>query len=51
MVVFGQSGCIRAKLVIIGQKLFYSVKTACIRAKVVLFGQSHCIHAKVVVIG
>ena len=42
MVVFGQSGCIRAKVVVFGQ-------TGCIRAEVVLFvqkrvvfGQSSC---------
>ena len=43
MVVFGQSGCIRAKLL-------YLDKSGCIRAKVVefvvLFGQSGCIRAK-----
>ena len=38
MVVFGQSGCIRAKVVVIGQKWFYSGKKDCIQAKVVVFG-------------
>ena len=45
MVVFGQSGCIRAKWVVIEQKwlfsgkLLYSGKSGCIRAKVVLSGK------------
>ena len=50
MVVFGQSGCIRAKMVVIKQKWLYlgksgsiSGKSSCIRAKVVLFGESGCI--------
>ena len=34
-----QSGCIRAKVVVIGEN-------GCIRAKVVVFGQSGCIWAK-----
>ena len=50
MVVFGQSSCIRAKLVVIGQKQFYSVKSGSTRAIVVL-GQSCCIRVKVVVLG
>ena len=45
MVVFGQSGCIRAKVDLIGQggfnreKRLYSGKGCCIRAKIVVFGQ------------
>ena len=45
MVVFGQSGCIRAKVDVIGQggfnrvKWLYSGKVFCIRAKMVVFGQ------------
>ena len=59
LVVFGQCGRIRAKVVVFGQKWFlsgksgcirdksgcirenwlYSVKTCCIRAKVIVFGQ------------
>ena len=50
MVVFGQSGCVRAKVVVIGQRWLYSGKNCCIRAKVVVFGQSGCICAKVVLI-
>ena len=50
IVVFWQSGCIRAKVVLFGkvvvfeQKLLYS-------DKVVVFGQSGCIFAKVVLFG
>ena len=40
MVVFGQSCCIRAKLVVIEQKLLYSSKSGSIRAKVFQFGQN-----------
>ena len=49
MVVFLQSGCIRAKIVVFGQKLLYSGKivvfgqNGSIRAKVILFEQSGCI--------
>ena len=39
------------KLVVFGQKWFYSGKSDCIEAKVVAFGESCCIRAKVVVIG
>ena len=39
-----QSGCIRAKMVVFGQKLMYSSKSVCIRAKVVVFGQK-CLHS------
>ena len=45
MVVFGQSGFNRPRVVVIGQKLFYSGKWfylgkgGCIREKVVLLGQ------------
>ena len=64
MVVIRQSGCIRAKVVVFGQKMLYSGKSGCVHAKwlclgkVVVFGQklfysgkSACIVAKVVVIG
>ena len=33
MVVFGQNSCIRKKVVVIEQKLLYSNKSCCIRAK------------------
>ena len=45
MVVFGQSGCIRAKIVlfgkevVLGQKWLYSCKSGYNRAKVVVIGQ------------
>ena len=39
MVVFGQSGCFRAKVVVIGQNMLYSRKNGCIRKKEVVFGQ------------
>ena len=45
VVVLGQSGCIRAKVDLIGQggfnraKWLYSEKGCCIRAKIVVFGQ------------
>ena len=51
----GKSGCIRAKVVVFGQKWLYSGKSSCILAKVVVFGQkwffpckSRCIQEKVV---
>ena len=56
MVVLGQSGCIRAKVFVFGQKWLYSWKVAvfgqsgCIRAKVVVFVKIGCIRAKVVVV-
>ena len=39
MVVIGQHGCNRTKVVVFGKKLLHS-------GKVVLFGQSGCIRAK-----
>ena len=39
VVVFGQNGCIRAKVVVVGQNWIYSGKSGSIRAKVVVFGQ------------
>ena len=33
LVVFGQRSCIWAKVVVVGQKLLYSGKGCCIRAK------------------
>ena len=46
MVVIGQNCCIRARIVLIGQKWFSSSKTCSFRAKVVVLGQSGCIMAK-----
>ena len=58
MVVFGQSCCIRSKVVVFGQNWVYSCKSGSIKAKVVVFGQklfysgkSGCIRAKIVVLG
>ena len=57
MVAFGQTGCSRAnwlysgKVVLFVQKWLYSLKRACIRAKVNVVGQSGFIEAKVVLIG
>ena len=48
MVVFRQSGCIRAKVVAFGQKWLFSGKSGCIRIKDVVFGQSGCIRVKLV---
>ena len=42
MVVFGQSGCIRAKVVVLGQKWFSSVKSGCIRENWFYLGKSGC---------
>ena len=51
MIVFGQSGCIRLKVVVFDQKWLYPGKNVCIRDKVAVFGQSGCILAKMVVFG
>ena len=54
MALFGQSGCIRTKMVVFGQKLLFSDKSDCVFGqglfysfeKVVFFGKSGCIRAK-----
>ena len=46
MDVLGQSGCIRAKVVVVGKKWLYSGITVVFGEKVVVFGQSSCIRAK-----
>ena len=51
MVVFVESGCIRAKIVVFEQKMLYSGRSGCIRAKVVVFWQDCCIRAKIAVVG
>ena len=51
MVVFEQSGCIRAKVNLFGHKWLYSGKKCSDRAEVVLFGQKWLYLGKVVVIG
>ena len=45
----GKTCCSRAKVLLFGQKWFYSGKSGSIRAKVAVFGQNACIRAKVVV--
>ena len=49
MVVFKQSGLIWAKVVVFGQKLSYSGKSGCIRAKWLYSGKIGCFRVKVVV--
>ena len=51
MVVVGQSGGIRSKVVVFGYKKLYSGKSGYIRAKVVVFGQKWLYSGKVVVFG
>ena len=46
MDIFGQSGCIGAKVVVLGEKCLYSVKSCYIRSKVVVIGQSGCFRLK-----
>ena len=52
MAVFGQSGCIRTKVVLFGQKWLFLRKTCLIWSnllywgKVVIFGQKDCIPEK-----
>ena len=46
VVVFGKIESIRTKLVVFGQKLFYTGRSGSIRAKVAVFGQGSCIRAK-----
>ena len=47
MVVFVQSGCIRAKGVVFRQEWLYSNKVVVFVTKVLVFGQSGCFWAKV----
>ena len=49
--VIGQSDCIRAKVVVLGEKLLYSGKRGSIRGKVVVFRQKWLYSSKVVVFG
>ena len=51
MVVFGQSSCIWAKVVLLGKNWLYSGKSGSNRAKVVLFGQKWLFSDKVVALG
>ena len=50
-VVFGQSGNIRANLVVFGQKWLFFGQSDCNWAKVFVLGQSGCIRAKKVLLG
>ena len=49
MVVFRQSGCIRTKVVVFGQKWFYLGKSGCICAKLLYSSKRCCNRAKMVV--
>ena len=51
VVEFGQGCCIRAKLVVIGQKCLYLGKSGCVRAKMVLFRQKWFYSAKWLYLG
>ena len=56
VLVFRQSVCILAKVVVLGKKYLNSGKSCCIRTKMFVFGQSGCTPAevflaKVVVLG
>ena len=46
VIVFGKIESIRAKVVVFGQKLFYTGRSGFIRAKVVVFAQGSSIRAK-----
>ena len=46
MVVFGQSDCIRAKVVVFRTRLFYSGKSGCTREKRLYLGKNGCIRSK-----
>ena len=50
MVVFGERGCIRVKLMYSGKVVVFGLKD-CILAKVVVFQQSGCIGAKLLYSG
>ena len=41
--------CVRAEVIVFGQKWRYSGKCGCIEAIVVVFGQNGCFRAKMVV--
>ena len=46
MVVFGQSGCVQAKLVFFKPKVVVFRKSACVGEKWLTSGKSGCIRAK-----
>ena len=49
--VFGQKGCIREKVDVLGEKFLYSGKSGFIRAKGIVFRQKWLYSGKVVVFG
>ena len=51
MVIFGQGGCIRAKVVLFKQKWLYLGNSGCTRAKLLYSVTSGCIRAKLIVNG
>ena len=51
VVVFGQSGCIWAKVAVFRQKWLYLGKSGFIRVKVVVIGQSSCIWQNLLSLG
>ena len=51
MVVFGQSGSIRAKVVVFGRKWLYSGRPGFVQVKLVAFRRKWLYSAKVVVFG
>ena len=50
MVVFGITGCVRAKMLFCGKMVVFG-KGDCIRAKVVVFGKKWLYSGKLVVVG
>ena len=51
VVVFGKSGCIRAKCCFFWQQWFYSGKSGCIRARGLYLGKIGCIRANLLFSG
>ena len=51
MVVYGQSFCFPAKVVVFVQKGFYWGKVVVFGRKRLYLGESHCIRVKVVIFG
>ena len=47
----GKSGCIRVRVVVFGKKWLYSSKSGCNRAKLLFWGKRGCFRVKVVVFG
>ena len=51
MVVFDQSGCLQAIVVVFGQKWLYCGQSGCMLAKWLYLGKSSCIRAKWLYLG